>query len=68
MMGKCMKNDDSALNMFKYLSSQPQEMQVLFKKVLNLHAGYQVHEKSNAELLGEIKKYIQDAVKDKKEI
>ncbi len=63
-----MKNDDRALNMFKYLSSQPQEMQVLFKKLLNLHAGYQVREKSNAELLGEIKKYIQDAVKDKKEI
>lgn len=68
MMGEFMKKDDNALNMFKYLSNQPQEMQVLFKKVLNLHAGYQVHEKSNAELLGEIKKCIQDAVKDKKEI
>jgi hypothetical protein len=63
-----MKKDNDALNMFKYLSSQPKDMQNLFKKVLNLHLGYQVDRKSHNEILGEIRKNIETIVKNKKEI
>ncbi len=58
-----MKNKDIKMNLFEYLSDQPPEMKHLFIKVLNLHAGYKLKKQSNNELLGEIKKSIEEIAK-----
>jgi len=56
-----MKNEKFKLQTF--LSKQPQNIQNLFIKVVNLHAAYQMNPLSKKELLGRIRNEIEQAAK-----
>ena len=51
------------LKLRTFLSKQPQNIQKLFIKVVNLHAAYQVDTLSKKELLGRIRNEIEQVAK-----